>query len=534
MRTTPQSAPIPLPDDGPAAALVGELRRFALRTLAECTLAEPNRDEGENHRWIVAFSGGPDSTALLWGLAELRAELGLELVAAHLDHALDPGSAERARGARELAERIGVPFVEDRLEGHDPEEELRFEEGPEAWARHHRYRFLEGVAEERRASAILTAHHADDQAETVLLRLLFGSGLDGLAGIAPQQRELASTPLLRPLLDLRRGLLEAALAEIGPGRIEPGPVIDPTNADLHRPRNRIRHLLLPRLEQARLPRESPDLVRRLCRLATGARRARRRLQSLAIELADLRTAARPRATDDPWSLHTPWTTDDGARADRRRLAALPESLADPVLSALDRLAGRPYPTAASARRDLRRRLRAEGPIGCDAGEGWRWQGDSRHLWLLPPRAAVGEFTYTLGIPGSVRLDPLELELRIRLGPVAEWMFRGHPDRVALAPPGPGARLQVRNRRPGDRIRPLGRHSSKRLKELLIDQGAPRHRRDLLPLLIIDDELAWVPGITLSDRFRLDGHERALIVTLGGVTPGGVTPGGVDLDGPTPI
>ncbi len=133
---------------------------------------------------VVAFSGGPDSTALLWGMSRLAAERGFRLAAAHLDHAMDPGSGGRAAAAARLAAALSVPLIAGRA-GQASTGRAGPAESAEAAGRRARYEFLERVREDFGARWIATAHHRDDQAETVLLRLLFGSGLEGLAGIRP-------------------------------------------------------------------------------------------------------------------------------------------------------------------------------------------------------------------------------------------------------------------------------------------------------------------------------------------------------------
>jgi tRNA(Ile)-lysidine synthase len=203
---------------------------------------------------VVAFSGGPDSTALLLGLSRLREPLRIQLAAAHLDHAMDPGSAARAREAGRLAARLDVPFLTERATrtGVGPAE------SPEAAGRRERYLFLERVREDLGARWIATAHHRDDQAETVLLRLLFGSGLEGVAGIRPVHGRV-----VRPLLGIPRSVLIAALEAAGLS-----PVDDPTNHNLAVPRNLVRHRLLPALSA-----DEPDLAPGLARLAGKARAA---------------------------------------------------------------------------------------------------------------------------------------------------------------------------------------------------------------------------------------------------------------------
>jgi tRNA(Ile)-lysidine synthase len=213
-------------------------------------------------RLLVAFSGGPDSTALLCGLSRLRRERGLALTAVHLDHGLDPGSAGRARAAARLAAALEVDLVEERRDVPALRRLSRSTESLEAAARRVRYEVLEEVRERLGARWVATAHHLDDQAETVLLRLRFGTGLEGLAGIRPVHGRV-----IRPLLGVRREELRRYLEAAAPELV---PVEDPTNDDLRPWRNRVRHLLLPVL--ATPAAAAPDLPERLARLAERARR----------------------------------------------------------------------------------------------------------------------------------------------------------------------------------------------------------------------------------------------------------------------
>ncbi len=437
---------------------------------------------------VVAFSGGPDSTALLLAVARRRRERGgPPVVAVHVDHAADPGSRERARRAARRARRLGVPFVEHRLAPREAGGASR-----EAAARRRRYRFLARVAAGLGAGWIATGHHRDDQAETVLLRLAFGSGLAGLAAIRPAAPLPASllaagrraTPaLLRPLLSLPRQHLAEAVRAAG---LEP--VADPTNRDPAIPRNRVRHHLLPLLAARAEAAGEPTLAPRLAAFAGRVQRAAAAVDRLLeARLAPRRLGA------------------GGAAVDRATLGALPAALLPHALALLHRRAGAPYPAGREPRRELLRQLAAGGAVGCDCGGGWRWETRGGELVLArrrrsPPAAG---FSYILTVPGEVEVRELGLVLRLRPAAPAAWMYRGAPDRAGLALDlAAGDRVTVRSRRPGDRLRPLGAAGSRRLKQVLIDRRVPRSRRDRLPLLVVGTEVAWVPGVTVAETCRL--------------------------------
>ena len=219
-------------------------------------------------RVVVAVSGGPDSVALLHLLMRLAPEWPLVLHAAHLDHALRPASAQDAAFVRSVTAQWGIPATIERIDvgACCAREGWSLEDG----ARRIRYQFLLEAARRHSASHIAVAHTADDQAETVLMRLIRGTGLLGLCAI-PVQRELeelseescrSPVTVVRPLLEAWRSDILAYL-----GRMRLAFREDATNADLTFLRNRIRHELLPLLEQ----RYNPNIRRALVQLAEQSR-----------------------------------------------------------------------------------------------------------------------------------------------------------------------------------------------------------------------------------------------------------------------
>jgi len=207
---------------------------------------------------LVALSGGPDSVALTAALAALRRKRGFELVAAHLDHALRPGSAEDAAFCAQLCGSLGIPLRAGT--GRVRERAALEKGGLEQAARLERYSFLRRVRDDEGAVAIAVAHTRDDQAETLLLRLLRGAGASGLAGMRPR-----SGDLLRPLLGVSRKDVLAYLGERGLAWRE-----DPSNADTALTRNRVRRELLPYLEERFNPRVREALARTADLLAEEA------------------------------------------------------------------------------------------------------------------------------------------------------------------------------------------------------------------------------------------------------------------------
>src|SRR5438105_266555 len=222
----------------------------AVKKLAQSVLAYI-RQEGllkAGDRVGVAISGGTDSVALLRLLLELRAELGIVLSVVHFNHNLRGSESDSDEDfVKQLAERHELEFFCERgdVEAHARSMQL----STEAAARQLRYRYFQRLLGENRLDHVATGHTLDDQAETVLLRIIRGAGTRGLAGIYPQLR-VGRSPfsVIRPLLRTTRTELEAYLIEIGQEWRE-----DSSNRDLRHARNRVRHEIMPRLEHSLNP-----------------------------------------------------------------------------------------------------------------------------------------------------------------------------------------------------------------------------------------------------------------------------------------
>ena len=228
-------------------------------------------------RVLAAVSGGPDSVALLLILLQLRERFGFEVVVCHFDHQLRPSSAEDLAVVRVLCGRLGVECFtgEGDVRGVAGDQH----KGIEETARRMRYQFLAFVAGKERADCIATGHTADDQAETVLMRIIRGSGVRGIRGMLPVSGVPGSEAqrLVRPILTLRRSETHAICAEAG---IEP--LADASNEDVVFARNRVRHETLPALRAV-----NPSIESALIGLAESAREVFADVERQALGLAPL-------------------------------------------------------------------------------------------------------------------------------------------------------------------------------------------------------------------------------------------------------
>ena len=228
-------------------------------------------------RVLLAVSGGADSVATLLVLLHLRERFGFEVVVAHFDHQLRPESAEQLRHVRELCSRLGVSCSTG--EGDVRAAARQQKRGIEETARRMRYQFLAFIAEKERADCIATGHTADDQAETVLMRILRGTGVRGIRGMLPVSDVPGSSAqrLVRPALCLARDETEAICAESG---IEP--LIDPSNQDVAMTRNRLRNETMRALRAV-----NPAVRESLERLASNARELFDRVERDAMHVQPL-------------------------------------------------------------------------------------------------------------------------------------------------------------------------------------------------------------------------------------------------------
>jgi len=447
---------------------------------------------------IVAFSGGPDSLALLDALHRLTGPGNLyastRLHAAHLHHGLRGAAAdEDARFVAATCATMNIPCTVERLDGQALQHSGQ---SLEAALRTARYAFLRRVAATVGAACIALGHTADDQVETLVMHWLRGSGLAGAVGMRPRDRDL-----IRPLLGVSHAATRAYCAERG---LQPRE--DASNTDPRFLRNRIRHELLPVLR-----RYNPRLDTTL-------------LRSAAVFAEDY--AFIEEATAAHWAQVVRRETADELLLDIDAYLALPTALRRHLLRrATAQLAGGNSPLelrhhelidALAHTSGAGRRLTLPGGLWMQRGYG---------MLVLSARAAEltePKPTATPLVPGTIQPIPgtpwcIRTELLPADAPAAQPRQRSSPG--ALDAPEPvalldhdalGAGLSVRTRRPGDRFQPLGLTSAKKLQDFMVDARIPRRLRDTIPLVIAGDEIVWVAGYRISERARLTATTRRVL------------------------
>ena len=404
---------------------------------------------GKPSRYVIAFSGGLDSTVLLHALQARSGQHEIPIIAIHVDHGLQDDAGDWNRHCESVASDLGIAYrclsVTVQLESG---------KGPEASAREARYTALHG--ELRAGDWLLSAHHREDQAETLLLNLVRGSGPAGIAGIGSLRR-FGPGWLARPLLDVERTALRDYADSAGLDWVE-----DPSNQDRRFDRNFLRHEVVPRLRS-----RWPDIAARLNRSARHSGEAAELLAELAEIDLDTMGGRPERLPIDRLTLLS--------RARQRNL----------IRFALRRL-GLATPTALQLRRVLGELI----PAREDAQPLVSWPGGSvrryrNGLYLLPEKLDAA--------PESTCLADSELELGSGLG-----VLRFVPGADRGLSEGLYSRgLRLAFRQGGEEIQPFGHRHTRKLKKLLQEEGIVPWMRDRLPLIYAGERLVAVADLWLA-------------------------------------
>ncbi len=446
------------------------------RTIAKYGMLQPE------DRVVVGVSGGADSMALLYVLAELRPELRLSLFVAHLDHGLRAeGPAEEAF-VREASRHLGLPFVTRKGGVREKQEQQRLT--LQEAAREVRYSFLMETAGLYQATKIAVGHTADDQAESILMHLLRGSGTRGLGGIPPVRNRV----IVRPLLESWRGEVESFLRERKIGFLT-----DPSNRSLHFLRNRIRHELLPILRQynSRLPRTlvqmgeilrgEEDFWENLVKEKFPGWVKSRNENSITLDIPSLKV--------QPAALRLR-SLRHGAEEILGNLRGV--GLAH--ILAMDQLLSHPEPNQC-----------LHLPQGLFLTKAY---GD---LTFARSREEIFSFEVPVTGPGGWKIPEIGREMKFEILSSLPAVMGEESSKVALLDYDQvGFPLIIRSFRAGDRLQPLGMEGEKKVKDLFIDGKIPASQRKRIPLLFHKERLLWVPGLRLDHRFRVQRRTQRIL------------------------
>ena len=466
----------------PDSAALLPLRQALAAALAACDM--------RGKTLLVAVSGGGDSLALLYALHQAQSEFDLRLCGAHLNHTLR-GAESDADAAFVAAafRRLEMPYTLQRADvaAYRSAHRLSLEDA----ARRMRYAFLADAAAHHAAHAVAVAHTADDQAETLLMNIIRGSGLDGLRGMQTLDRlaiDTATLTLFRPLLGVSRAQTYTYCAAL-----DLQPRQDASNLSLEHTRNRIRLELMPLLE----------------RFNPAARDALLRLARNAAEDADYIRAQ----TNAVWQNAAQQSdADKGVIAlNIRAIARQHPAVQSRILRrAVHAVKGSADGVTRRHILDIRRLI--AGPAGrtlhlpdgilfaVGYDEALIGSGASVTAALAPLPPICGE--YPLAVPGETRIPGWRISASVchvaACGAIAE--SDGFSETLDLD--SVGAALHLRGRRPGDRLQPLGMAQSKKLQDFMVDERIPRRWRDGVPLLVSRHGIACVGGWRIAHWARV--------------------------------
>ena len=413
---------------------------------------------------LVGLSGGADSAALLHILKKLSEKHGFKVYAAHVNHGLRGSAADSdEQFSREIAKRLGIEFYSLCADVKSEAERLKISE--ELAGRKTRYDFFARLMTEHDIDFTATAHHRNDNAETIIMNFIRGSGIKGLCGI-PYKRGR----IIRPLLDVSRQEIEEYCEKNSIAF-----VTDETNLETVYTRNKIRHILIPEITERFNPAFTDTITKNAAILAveedfieseTGAV-YNRIVKDNSVDTGDL--CQQHRAVS--------------LRIIRKMIAGtcgnedIPASVTEAVL-------------------ELARKNRTGSSY--DIARGVYARIEYGKLIISENRPQCREFCYKI-VPGEKKYIP-ELGYYV----LAEYCDEYKKDKREYFSVPEGCKIAIRNRRSGDKFAPWGMTGTKKLKDFMIDSKIPKDERCRIGILTIDDEIAWVIGHRRSRKFKFSG------------------------------
>lgn len=442
---------------------------------------------------LAAVSGGADSVCMLHILDSLKDLLGIELFCAHLNHGLRGETADRDQSfVKMLCEEMKIPFFSKTVDIAElaENEKLSTEEA----GRKARYAFFDELSEKLDICRVATAHNKNDNAETVLMRVLRGTGVDGLRGISYSRED----GVVRPLLDVSRDEIELYCEENGLSFCT-----DETNAENDYTRNKIRNELIPYLEKE----FNTRITDSLCRLSETAREDGDFLRGYAERLYSRLKNPLPGSGNIALHIESLKMVDKGISARVFRIAAedaglgakLEKKHIDDIFDIMKKETG--------ASVDLPDGLRAYNRYGWIAFEG-------KEERLKRVKLGKDSFFVNISPPETVFVESLDKNISLRLEDAQKYVCKINETAIDFDML-QGEMLFLRSRREGDRIVWFPDGKTKKIKNILIDMKIPKSDRNRIPLLCTGAEILAIVGSRVSEKYKVTKDTKtALIVEYG--------------------
>ncbi len=438
---------------------------------------------------LVAVSGGPDSVALLYALLEIKDAFDLQLLVAHLNHKLRGAESDQdQKFVKNLASKLNLRFFSKSVDvkREAKEKKLSLEEA----ARSIRYQYLENLADRIKADKIAVGHHADDQAETFLMRLLRGAGGSGLSGIPPKRGRI-----IRPLINVKREEVEKFLKEK-----KVSSRTDSSNLLPNYFRNKIRLLLLPQIKKKFNPR-IVDVLNRAANIIS--------LQQQYVE----------KKCEEILRLVCKSKRQDKIVLDLRRFIDYDVSLKREMIRLCVKELNKDFTELSFESIERTLNLIRKGKSGRSAGSIGKVRL-TRKLWAEVSGKDLAIYSgekrtrnHPISLPGErhFRTTGMRIKSEIVARSSLPKRIRSKGESVALldweelkAP------FRLRNRRPRDKFKPLGMEGTKSIADFLIDMKVPRYERDEVMLLTTKGRIAWILGYRIGDEFKVTDKTKKVL------------------------
>ncbi len=433
-------------------------------------------------RVIAALSGGADSCALLLSLAGLAQTYGLTIVATHFNHGLRGAHSDADEAfCHSLAKRFGLVFETEKIKSSVVPRGVSQED----YYRQERYRFLDQVAVNHAANKIALGHHLQDQAETVLLNLMRGSGLDGLKGILPMREN----KYIRPLLEVSRREIIHFLQKANIEYREDG-----SNACNIYLRNRIRNELIPLIKD----KYNPGIEQNLARMAEIIRRDDDLINGY---VGEIMASPFVQKTQDQISFSVKYFKTLHAALGFRLVKSLLESLAP---------SGGGF---SSVHIESLVCLAISSPTGKEVSLPCGLVAQKEYDLIVIKRCPVKIFRnyeYAMTIPGKVVLRERQMILSMKRIAL-EFTDWESPDQTCFDCDKIKEPLVVRNRRNGDWFAPLGTKGSQKIKKFMIDRKIPRDQRERIALIADQESVIWIENMHMSERVKVSRETKNVAI-----------------------
>ncbi len=435
---------------------------------------------------VLGVSGGPDSICLLHLFMTFMKELDISLYAAHLDHMFRGQESEKdARFVEILCRKWDIPFFSDKI--NVPNYAKRFRLSPEDAARQVRYNFFKKVKKKTGAQKIATGHNQNDHEETILMNIFRGSGLDGIIGINPVRSHY-----IRPLIEIPRRAIEEYLVQLDiPFRT------DATNLTPDYFRNSLRLELIPLIRKKYCPQLGPSL-RRLAKIAGR-------------DLSFMEFVTKKTATDIIRK------NPNKVMIDVVKFSKQHEAIKYRLVRlAVKQLAGGIKDFEARHAKLLVDFIE-EASSGSLIDLPKNLQGIKEYDYFILSKGnfdEIPDYSYVLKIPGKIDVKEVGVNIKAYVKPHNEQVIsKTNPKTAYLDYSKIRSCLVIRNRRPGDRFKPLGSIGSKKLKDFFIDEKIPRRKRDCIPIVTSGAHIIWVGGMRINDEFRVTEKTDQILVLV---------------------